>query len=349
MTFLQLQNFDAGEPLRLLLVEDSSGDHAMLNRRLEMAGIAFHLHRVESEEAFRQALNEPVDLIISNFTFLKFSAAKALEILQDLNLDIPHIFISGSINEQTAIAAMQGLEIARMHIQLRIKRDDLALARTHLEELTIQLLNTQERERMSLARELHDELGQRLAAIKFNLHHLHGYLDSPVALTVWSTVDTEVISLIQQIRSISVALRPPELEYLGLESAIRQLLAQQFENTAINYIFEYAGLPAELSPSIEITVYRIVQESTTNIVRHANASRVVVEINGGETGDELELIVRDNGTGFNVSEKWMQRGGDGGNGLLGMKERVELLCGQFEIETSLEHGTRVAASFLLKP
>jgi signal transduction histidine kinase len=339
---------DSDEQLKLILVEDSSGNAELLYRRLEKSGIAFHLQSAETEEEFRAALLSPVDLIVSDFTSLRFSATRALEILQSLKLEIPHIIISGSINEQTAITAMQGLEIARMHIQLRIKRDDLALARTHLEALTIQLLNTQEKERMNLARELHDELGQRLAAIKFNLHHLHDFLDAPEANAVWETVDAEVVSLIHQIRTISVALRPPELEYLGLEPSIRQLLAHQFENTSTSYIFEYAGLPAKLAPAIEITVYRIVQESTTNIVRHANASRVVVEINGGEYGEELELIVRDNGIGFKLTDQWIKRGSDVGNGLLGMKERVELLSGQFEVESSPQQGTRVTAAFRLE-
>jgi len=255
---------------------------------------------------------------------------------------------AAGINEQSAITTMQGLEIARMHIQLRTKHDDLTLARTHLLALTIQLLNTQEKERMSLARELHDELGQRLAAIKYNLHHLRSFLKEPEANAVWVTVDEEVISLINQIRTISVALRPPALEYLGLESAIRHLLAQQFENTSINYIFEYAGLPSKLPPAIEITIYRIVQESTTNIVRHANATRVVVEINGGENGKELELIVRDNGIGFKLADPWIKPGSEVSNGMLGMQERVALLSGHFEVQTSREHGTRITVSLSLE-
>lgn len=245
-------------------------------------------------------------------------------------------------------AVLHDIKIASMRIKLRTKRDDLALARSHLEKLTIQLIDAQEQERMSLARELHDELGQRLAVLKINLHRLRSFLNGQDALDVWTYADTEVVLLITQIRAISVSLRPPALDSLGLESAIRQLLERQFVNTGISCIFEYAGLPARLDPSIEITVYRIIQESITNIVRHANATRVVVEINGGETGDELELILRDNGSGFDAGTNMTAQPGGAGSGLLGMRERVELLGGIFNVETSKWQGTCVVASLLLK-
>lgn len=339
---------DSEESLKLLVVENSGDDAAMLYRCLEKVGIVFRVQRAGTEAEFFAALEKPVDLIISDFSMVQFSAVRALEILQSLHLDIPHIIISGAINEQSAVTAMQGLEIARIRIQLGIKGNDLALARTHLEALTIQLLNTQEKERINLARELHDELGQRLATLKFNLHHLQSFLEESEASIVCQTMDAELASLIHQVRRISVALRPPELDYLGLEAAIRQLLMHQFEHTAIAYIFEYAGLPAKLDPAIEITVYRIIQESTTNIMRHACATRVIVEVNGGETGAELELIVRDNGIGFIAPGLPSPCGDHAGNGLRGMQERTELLSGQWEVKTSPHEGTRITATFSLE-
>ena len=336
------------ESLNLLLVENSGDDAALLYQCLKKVGIPFRVQRAGTEAEFFAALKTPVDLIISDFTMVQFSAVRALEILQSLQLDIPHIIISGAINEQSAVTAMQGLEIARIRIQLGIKGTDLDLARTHLEALTIQLLNTQEQERTSLARELHDELGQRLATLKFNLRYLQSFLEESEASTVVQTMDAELALLIHQVRKISVALRPPELDYLGLEAAIRQLLTHQFEHTTIGYIFEYAGLPAKLDPAMEITVYRIVQESTTNVLRHAGANRVVVEVNGGESGTELELIVRDNGIGFKACVHSHLCQNQAGNGLRGMQERIQLLSGQFEVRTAPNQGTRITATFSLE-
>lgn len=219
----------------------------------------------------------------------------------------------------------------------------------NLEKMSSQLLHAQEQERISLARELHDELGQRLALLKIDLHHLRRFLAEPAARSAWEAIDAAVVTLIAQIRVISVSLRPPSLDYLGLESALRQLLERQFATGNCRCIFEYAGMPAKLMPSIEIAVYRIVQESITNIVRHANASCVVVEVNGGESGRELELIIRDDGIGFaGHAVAGAVRADGSGGGLLGMKQRAELLGGTFQVDSSAHGGTRVVVGFALE-
>ncbi|MDY7574764.1 ATP-binding protein [Actimicrobium sp. CCI2.3] len=217
-----------------------------------------------------------------------------------------------------------------------------------LEKLSIQLIQAQEQERINLARELHDELGQRLALLKLNLHQLNRLLVAPEPRALWTSIDADVNALIAQIRVISVSLRPPVLDYLGLESAIGQLLQRQFSSTVTTCIFEYAGLPVVLAPAVEITIYRIVQECVTNVLRHAMASRVVVEVNGGESGYELELIIRDNGKGFDRSTLASRVLADGSrSGLPGMKERIALLGGSLSVESAPGQGTRIIATLAL--
>lgn len=362
-------NAGQAEALRLLLVEDSDDDAELVAYRLRQAGIHFCLDRVETEPAFRRALRQPVDLIVADFMVPQFGAIAALEILRSENLDIPLIIISGTIGEETAVAAMrhgavdyvlkdrlarlpqavlQGIDTARMRVGLREKRDNLAQAHAHLEELSVQLIDAQEQERKSLALELHDELGQRLTAIKISLHRMRDGLNGADAEAAWDSADGEVAMLIAQVREMSVALRPTALDYLGLEAAIRQLLERQFTHTDITYALDYAGVPAALTPSIEITAYRIVQESITNIIRHAGASRVVVEVNGGENGEEIELIVRDNGRGFDAAAQITLQRRCMSSGLLGMSERVKLLGGVFRVEAAPGQGTRIVASLPIK-
>jgi signal transduction histidine kinase len=147
---------------------------------------------------------------------------------------------------------------------------------------------------------------------------------------------------------MSVSLRPPGLDFFGLEPTIRQLLTRQFQGGP-NCIFEYAGLPQRLAPIIEISVYRIVQESVTNIVRHAHARHVVVEINGGADACELELIVRDDGIGFDAAS-WREHAARAGSaGLAGMGERIQLLGGNFQVDSAPGHGTRITATLPLHP
>lgn len=147
---------------------------------------------------------------------------------------------------------------------------------------------------------------------------------------------------------MSASLRPPGLDFFGLEPTIRQLLARQFEGGPA-WIFEYAGLPQRLAPAVEIGVFRIVQESVTNIVRHADARHVVVEINGGADGSELELVVRDDGAGSDAAN-WRERAARAGRtGLAGMGERIQLLGGQFLVDSTPGQGTRIAATLRLQP
>ncbi len=220
------------------------------------------------------------------------------------------------------------------------------------ESIALGLSRAREQERSSLARELHDELGQCLTLLKIDLHHLRAFLHGDAAMLAWQGVDGDVDMLGASMRAIAAALRPAALDDIGLEAALRKLLQRQFAHDAAHCVFEYAGLPARLGPGIEIALYRIVQECVTNIARHAGATRVVVEINGGASGAELELIVRDNGCGFDPAV--MHGGFDpavmhGGSGLHGVKERAQLLGGLFFLESKPQGGTRITVQLPLKP
>ncbi|MEA5097397.1 MAG: GAF domain-containing protein [Burkholderiaceae bacterium] len=224
---------------------------------------------------------------------------------------------------------------------------EISDSRARLAELSIKLIKAQEEERKNLARELHDELGQRLTALNMGWHSIRASLNGRESEERWTQTCDQLSSLIGLVRTISGSLRPPMLDYLGLEESLRQLLRQQFFNTEIQYVFEYVGLPQKLSAQIEITVYRLVQEGVTNILRHAEANQVTVELNGGEHGDELEIIIRDNGKGVELTQQ------DGkpqrsGFGLAGMRERAMLLGGKFKFQSAFAHGTRIEVQLPLK-
>ena len=222
---------------------------------------------------------------------------------------------------------------------------DVTLERTLLarvEAMARDLIQAQESERKALSRELHDELGQRLSALNLLLHRTQPLFEAGGEAALWQQAEQELRSMVGLVRDIAVSLRPPDLDYFGLEASIRQLLARRLAHGPA-WVFEYAGLPARLAPMLEISIYRIVQECVTNIVRHAGARQVVVEIVGDAGSRELELIVRDDGCGFEAPA-WREHAARRQRaGLFGVEERVQLMKGSFAIDSMPGRGTRIAA------
>lgn len=227
------------------------------------------------------------------------------------------------------------VERARLIETLHEKKERMAA-------LSLDLINAQEAERKAVARELHDVLGQRLSALNMLLHRSQRYFLVPEAKALWEQAEHELTELVGLVRNLSSSLRPPGLDYFGLEASIRELLARQFQDSP-TWVLEYAGLPKRLPPTIEISVFRIVQESVTNILRHARARHVVVEIIGAPGMAELEVIIRDDGVGFDALN-WPERSARGGRlGLAGMRERVQLLGGSLQVDSRTGAGTRIVA------
>ncbi len=228
------------------------------------------------------------------------------------------------------------------------KRAEQALHEAHerLRHLSRMLIETREAERRSLARDLHDGLGQTLTAAKIRLQSLVRF---PEAQSQVKGIEEGVDALDQvigQVRQIALALHPPLIEDLGLSAALRWLANQQ---TA-------GGLPLELavpgnlprfSTETEITTFRIAQEALTNATRHAQASHARLTVCLHQ--DTLELTVWDDGIGFDVAAA-RQRAAQGGSlGILGMEERTQLIQGRLEIESQPGQGTELRAWLPLTP
>lgn len=343
-------------PLRLLLVDDSRFDMELLEDRLRRDGVRYELLRVSDEAAFRAALADPWDLILSDIDLPQFSARAALAILQRTSLATPLILLTANTDEHALRAAIGAgavdyvlkTRLGRLTQSLRLAVERARLIQrleakqVRMAHLSLALIHAQEAERKALARELHDELGQRLTALNLLLHRSLPWFDDDEGMALWRTAEREMTALVGMVRDLSVALRPPGLDFFGLEVTIKQLLTQRFQHGP-TWVFEYAGLPRRLAPVIEISVFRIVQESVTNIVRHAQAHHVIVEINGGADGNELELIVRDDGVGFEAA-RWREYAAHTQRaGVAGMSERVQLLGGTFDVASSPGRGTRITA------
>jgi signal transduction histidine kinase len=198
------------------------------------------------------------------------------------------------------------------------------------------VVETQELERRRLARELHDETGQALASILLGLKALEERTDDASARAAIEELRELVVSTLQDVRRLAVELRPSVLDDFGLVAALERLAQSFSEQSGIAVDFQAALADERLPEEAETALYRIVQESLTNVVKHARARRVSILVTRKDGA--VKAVVEDDGQGFDPDAA-----GDDGFGLVGMRERLALLGGRLEIEASAEAGTTIAA------
>ena len=198
------------------------------------------------------------------------------------------------------------------------------------------IVEAQELERQRLARELHDETGQALSSIILGLRALDERVDGAEAKKAVADVRELVVATLQDVRRLAVELRPKVLDDFGLVAALERLTETFSAQTKIGVRFE-SGLGDErLPPEVESALYRIVQESLTNIVKHSRASNVSIVL--ARKPHAVAAVIEDDGLGFDP-----QAVRDGGIGLVGMRERVALLDGRLLVESADGAGTTLVA------
>jgi signal transduction histidine kinase len=197
------------------------------------------------------------------------------------------------------------------------------------------VVETQELERRRLARELHDETGQALTSMLLGLRAVDEAGDSEQQRAAAAELRELVVATLQDVRRLAVELRPKALDDFGLVPALERLTQSFSEQTGIEVDFEAAALGEERLPGpVETALYRIVQESLTNVVKHAQASHVSIALT--RRSQSVAAVIEDDGRGFDPSSSRDDR-----LGLLGMRERVELLDGQLAVESREGAGATV--------
>ena len=198
----------------------------------------------------------------------------------------------------------------------------------------------QELERRRLARELHDETGQALTSILLGLKPLEDALEKPENRSSAAELRKLVVATLQDVRRLAVELRPKVLDDFGLVAALERLSESFSEQTGISIDFESALGAERLPAEVETALYRIVQESLTNVVKHARAQNVSILLTRRD--GSVTAVVEDDGRGFDSAES-----GDG-FGLEGMRERVALIDGRLQVESSEGSGTTLVAEVPLR-
>jgi signal transduction histidine kinase len=232
----------------------------------------------------------------------------------------------------------------------RFSHDDFRLAETFATRAAVavelsqrvardsvrRVVEAQELERRRLARELHDETGQALTSILLGLKPLEDALADHPARTALGALREQVVSALQDVRRLAVELRPAVLDDFGLVPALERLIDAFDEQSDVRVDFHSALGETRLPSGVETALYRVVQESLTNIVKHAGARSISVSLVRRESG--VAAVVEDDGVGFD-----RRTVGDEGIGLLGMRERLALLDGRLEVESRPGAGTTVVA------
>jgi PAS domain S-box-containing protein len=218
---------------------------------------------------------------------------------------------------------------------------DRRVAEEMLRQLPIRIINAQETERRRVARDLHDSVNQILSSVKFRLESVEEKVqrkDDALRIEV-ANAKLSLEKAMQEVRRISRNLRPSELDDLGVIPAVRSMCEEFKEVTKIDVDLKFSRLPETLSPEIEVTMYRIIQEALNNTAKHSEASRL--SIHCAKDRSSLTIRIKDNGKGFDQHDPAMNAPENSGTGLLNMKERAAFIGGTVSIRSSPRKGMEI--------
>jgi signal transduction histidine kinase len=342
--------------LNILHLEDSELDHQLVCRALHKDKLAFQITRVDSLADFVRQLSEQVfDVILADYRLPGFTALDAWSLLQTSEVRLPFILLSGAIGEPAAVAAIQigisdylpkddlpnlarvigsALEVFKAHAAEARAVSELAASERRLAQFAQHLQTAIENERASIAREIHDDIGGSLAAVRLDLAWIARHGQGTDMQEHVATANDMLQHAIGASQRIMMNLRPAILDQ-GLYPAI-QWLAESFQrrsNVKTSLVTNHPGMQS--SKPIQLTAYRTAQEALTNISKYANCTEVKIDLSDAE--GVLTLEISDNGAG--ISDAALNN--PAAFGIRGLKERAKVAGGWLDISTRLGLGTTV--------
>ena len=339
--------------LRVLHVEDSDLDHHLILAQLTRAGLKVEMARVDAWPAVLAAIEKPWDAIISDYNLPGYSGLAVLEAVKERHVLTPFILVSGEIGEDTAVGAMRNgasdyllknnlarLAPALLHAIARADNEraraaadlELVKSKQRLHELAGHLQTSVELERAAIAREIHDDVGGSLTALKFDLAWIDRHAQEPdVRQRVAAALET-VNAAIDASQRIMHNLRPAILEQ-GLVAALQWMTARFERRTGIEAALRVGDERLELPAGVPLVAYRTAQEALTNVSKHALATRVDIELS--LDSGVLTLEIRDNGRGIAPGDLSKERS----FGIRGLHERAATVGGWVDLSSPSNGGT----------
>ena len=347
--------------LRLLHLEDSELDHVLMLAQVRRGGLTVEVRRVDSEAEFLRALEQPWDVIVSDYNLPGFSGLVALDLLMASGHDIPFVLVSGEIGEDTAVEAMRNgasdyllknnlarlvpalLHAVEGHLTRRAREQadlELGASKQRLRELAQHLQTSIEMERAAIAREIHDDVGGSLTALKFDLAWMARHSNSAELLARLDSPQETVSLAIESSQRIMHNLRPAILEQ-GLLAALQWMAARFERRTGVSCQLRTPQAVPPLPSGVPLVAYRTAQEALTNITKHAQASRVEIDLS--MAGGVLSLEISDNGCGLSPQDLAKARS----FGIRGLHERAGTVGGWVDLSSGAG-GTTLILSIPLQ-
>jgi len=304
----------------------------------EVLGITLELERTKAGRIYQRKRSERVDAIVDDPEADQVIARKigmttalyvplvvrdrAIGLLQAVDKLQPDPRFGADDQRLAEVFAMRAA--SAVDLSERVTQDALARA-----------VEAQELERRRLARELHDEIGQDLTSLLLSLRTIEEAANAEELESATASLRSLVVTALQDVRRLAVELRPKALDDFGLVPALERLVQTFMEQTGMDVKLSDALGNRRLPPDVETALYRIIQEALTNIVKHAHARRVSILLTPMQQG--AAAIIEDDGLGFDPDVHHE------GLGLLGIRERLQLLGGRLTIESSPSSGTTLRA------
>lgn len=347
-------------PIALLHLEDAELDHELMLAQLRRSGLQVVARRVDTEADYLRAIEQPWDVIVSDYNLPGFSGLVALDLLMASGRDIPFVLVSGEIGEDTAVEAMRNgasdyllknnltrLVPALLHAveaqrtrKARAQADlELGVSKQRLRELAQHLQTSIEMERAAIAREIHDDVGGSLTALKFDIAWLERHSQSAELLARLSSASETLTLAIEASQRIMHNLRPAILEQ-GLMAALQWMVGRFERRTGVPCQLRGAQHLGSLPAGVPLVAYRTAQEALTNITKHARASNVELDLS--MAGGVLSLEISDNGRGLSAADLDKARS----FGIRGLHERASTVGGWVDLSSD-SAGTTLILSIPL--
>jgi two-component system, NarL family, sensor histidine kinase UhpB len=346
--------------LKILHLEDVSFDVEMVERELKKGNIIFEKLVVDNKVDFENALDNFLpDIILSDHSLPSFDSSGALELVKQKAPNTPFILVTATVSEEFAVNVLQrgasdyilksnlkrlpsavinAIEKSKMILDKAVAEQELKHSYEQVRKLASHLQDIREEERAFMAREIHDELGQQLTALKLDISWMILKLtgaDDAIREKVQNMENMISVSL-KTVKKLATELHPALLDKLGIIEAIKWQSREFEKRTNIKLELILPEEPVVLSTKTAIALFRIYQESLTNILRHAGAANVSCKL--VVANDHVTFIIKDDGVGFDITEIEKKQS----LGLLGMKERTVMIGGKYEIISEPDHGTTVS-------